>query len=137
MLNINCLSVVSKKEHLHALIDRVNPDIVVGTESCLKPDVLDSEIFPPNFNVFRKYRISSTRGGVFTAVSDELLLQRLEDMESELAEMLWIKIRVVGSKDLYVCSLYRRSVCEVVSMETLQTSLNKLCNKKCHICFFG
>lgn len=58
----------------------------------MKPDVLDSEIFPPNFIVaYRRDRILPTGGGVFAAVSNNFLLERLEDLESDTAEMLWIR----------------------------------------------
>lgn len=87
LLNVNCQSVVNKKEHLHALIDSVKPDIITGTESWLKPDVLDSEIFPPDFTVYRKDRISSIGGGVFTAVADNILSTHLEELETD-PEML-------------------------------------------------
>ena len=74
------MSVCCKQERslTDALIDRVNSDIVVATELG-KPDVLESEIFPPNFHVFR--RTSSTGGEVFTTVSDKLSLERLDDVK--------------------------------------------------------
>ena len=49
--------------------------------------------------------VSSTGGGVFTTVSNNFLSKHLEDIESYLAEMLWIKISIVGSKDLYACDV--------------------------------
>ncbi len=83
LLNVNCRSVVNKKEQFHALIDNVKPDIIIGTESWLKPDMLDNEIFPSDFTVYCKDRISAIGGGVFAAVSDNVLSVRLEDLESE------------------------------------------------------
>ena len=48
-----CQSVVNKKEQFHAIIEETKPDIIVGTESWLQPDIKDTEIFPPNFTVYR------------------------------------------------------------------------------------
>ena len=40
--------------------------------------------------MYRKDRISSTGGGVFVAVFDKFLSERLEDLKSDTAEILWI-----------------------------------------------
>lgn len=47
ILNINCQSVKSKVPQLHNLIESIKPDVVIGTESWLKPNVHSSECFPP------------------------------------------------------------------------------------------
>ena len=51
--------------------------------------------------------------------------------------MLWVKISVVGSRDLYVCSFYRPNVNDVQSMENLGNSLNMISNKNYHIWLAG
>ena len=57
------------------MVDSVKPDMVVGTESWLRTDILNSEIFPSNYTVFRRDR--DTNGGVvFIAVIDEILSTR-------------------------------------------------------------
>jgi len=33
-----------------------SPNIIVGSESWLKPDILSSEVFPGGYNVYRKDR---------------------------------------------------------------------------------
>ena len=136
LLNINCQSVVNKKEHLHAMIDTMKPDIIVGTESWLHLDIKDNEIFPTNFNVYRRDR-NSTGGGVFTAVSNEFLSTRQSELETE-SEMTWVKLSVKGSKDLYICSYYRPDVSDEESLDHLNNSLDKICNtKNCHIWLAG
>ena len=105
LLNVNCQSVANKKKQFHAMIEETKPVVIVGTESWLRPDIKDTEIFPPNFTVYRRDR--DTRGdGVFTAVSDHLLSSRQEQLEIS-CEMIWTKIKIVRSRDLYVCSYYR------------------------------
>ena len=64
------------------MIDTMKPDIIVGTESWLHPYIKDNEIFPINFNVYRRDRDSSG-GGVFTAVSNEFLSTRQSELETE------------------------------------------------------
>ena len=49
LLNVNFRSVVNKIDQFHAIVDSVQPDIIVGTESWLRPDIMNSEIFPSNY----------------------------------------------------------------------------------------
>lgn len=67
-LLINCRSVKNKVADIAASIDEHKPDIILGNESCLSPDIGNNEIFPVNYNVFRKDRTTNNRGsGVFQA----------------------------------------------------------------------
>ena len=63
---INCQSIVGKKSVLDNLIHEYKPDVIVGTESWLKPTIPSSEIFSSCFEVFRRDRLDSY-GGVFLA----------------------------------------------------------------------
>jgi len=63
---INCQSVIGKKAVLDNLIYEHKPDVIVGTESWLKSSITSSEIFAPQFEVFRRDR-SDGYGGVFLA----------------------------------------------------------------------
>lgn len=60
---INCQSVKKKASDIEALNNLHNPDIICGTESWLDPSIKNGEIFPSNFNVFRKDRETDTTGG--------------------------------------------------------------------------
>ena len=136
MLSVNCQSVFNKKEQFHAMIEETKPDIIVGTESWLRPDIKDTEIFQPNFTVYRRDR-DTRGGGVFTAVSDHLLSSRQEQLETS-CEMIWTKIKIVGSRDLHVCSYYRPDAGDDISLVYLTQSLDKVCNnKKRHIWLVG
>ena len=64
---VNVQSIVAKREELWELLDSSDPDVVVVTETLLKPTVLNSEIFPPCYAVFRKDR-KDGYGGVLVAV---------------------------------------------------------------------
>ena len=52
-------------------MDVTQPDIVIGTESWLTPEVNNSEIFPAGYNILRKDRVMGDKksgGGVFLLV---------------------------------------------------------------------
>ena len=69
-INVNCQSVKNKIPELHTLLDTEKPDILIGTESWLTPDIQNSEIIPPDlgYSIFREDRTSSIGGGVFILV---------------------------------------------------------------------
>ena len=53
---VNFCSITNKRPHLEALLVSNNIDILVGTESHLDESYLNSEIFPRNYNTYRKER---------------------------------------------------------------------------------
>ena len=68
---INCQSVRQKGPQLVTVVEYVNPDAIIGTESWLDSTVKTSECFPSNFNVYHKERSTATMGeGVFIAIKD-------------------------------------------------------------------
>ena len=136
VLNVNFQSVVNKKDQFHALIDETKPDIIVGTESWLRPEIKTTEIFPPSFTVYRQDR-ETHAGGVFTAVHNTLISSRQEHLETP-GEMTWVKISLVGTKDLYVCSVYRPDAGDEASLEYFTQSIEKIRDiKNCHTWIAG
>ena len=91
LLNVNFRSVVNKIDQFHAIVDSVQPDIIVGTESWLRPDIMNSEIFPSNYTVYRRDRDTSG-GGVFIAVIDEKssTRQRQDSVDLLFSSLDWI-----------------------------------------------
>ena len=70
---MNCQSIKNKKAELHTIIDSAKPDIILGNESWLTPDIKNSEIFPNSFDAVRKNGASDAHGGVFIAFKLDLL----------------------------------------------------------------
>lgn len=64
-LAVNCQSIKNKVADIAAIVDQYKPDIILGNESWLYPDIKSSEIFPDNYNIYRKDRISDNHGDVF------------------------------------------------------------------------
>ena len=59
------------------IVNMYSPNIIVGSESWLKPDILSSEVFPGGYNVYRKDR-SDGYGGVFLACHQSLISCELD-----------------------------------------------------------
>ena len=140
-LIINARSVRGKVDQLHCEIELTDPDIVAITETWLDPTVLSSELFPPNFTVYRRDRPSTTMGGgVLLAVNNRLLSSRAEELETS-CEILWIKIEMVKVKSLYVGVFYRPPTSSALeankTLEELETSILRIQNSNANIWLCG
>ena len=83
-MTVNCKSVVNKVAELKAKLHYVKPDVVCGCESWLKSGTKSSEIFPEEYNVFRKDRITDTTGGgVFILVKKNIVCTEEPSLDSD------------------------------------------------------
>ena len=109
-LVINCQSIKTpgKPAQLQNLIQSTRADIIIGTESWLSPEIKSAEVFPPNFRIYRRDRPKGQGGGVFVLVSSLYESEEPEELKvDQVCELVWAKVKVHGSKDLYVGSFYR------------------------------
>ena len=75
-------SIKNKVADTTAIVDQYKPDIILGNESWLYPDIKSSEIFPDNYNIYRKDRISDNHGGVFHAVKKDIKVTHRDDLNA-------------------------------------------------------
>jgi hypothetical protein len=61
LLQVNCWRIYNKALEFWNLVDTYNPDIVIGTESWLREEIGNTEIFREDFTTFRRDR--HARGG--------------------------------------------------------------------------
>ena len=83
------------------MLETEKPDIVVGTESWLTPDISNSEIIPKDlgYNIFREDRTTGTGGGV----RDGILVSEQKHFKTESdCEIVWVRVDVAGSKLLFI-----------------------------------
>ena len=66
----NARSIVNKQLDLYAMLTASAPDVVVITETFLDCSIVDGEVFPQNYCLFRRDR-NRHGGGVLIAVSDK------------------------------------------------------------------
>ena len=60
-----------KQCRLSNVLESIKPDILIGTETWLDPNIKDSEIFPSGYRLHRKNRVTTSGGGVLIAVKNE------------------------------------------------------------------
>lgn len=103
VLVLNCQSIVAKKADLNCLIEVTNPDIIIASETWLKPSINSSEFFPLNYTVYRKDR-EDGYGGVLLAHKTTLTSYQLH-MASP-CEIVACKFDQTINP-LIICSVYR------------------------------
>ena len=82
-------------------------DILVYSESWLKPEIKDDDIFFQNFMPpYRTDRLERIGGGVVMYVRDTFLCRRRDDLEIRGLEAVWVEVKVKG-KCILVGGFYR------------------------------
>ena len=103
---MNCQSIKNKKAELHTIIDSAKPDIILGNESWLTPEIKNLEIFPDSFDAVRKDRASDAHCGVFIAFKRDLLCTETPELDIN-CKIVWCKLNIIGCRTLYLGSFYR------------------------------
>ena len=141
---VNCRSIVINKASFTNMIESTKPDVVVGTESWLTPEIQNSEIFPPGYNVYRKDRKTGKKadgmkecgGGVFLMVSTRYISIELTELDTD-CELVWAQVQLRGLKYLNVGAFYRPDHTDDTYLEQLNTSLERISKSTPHIWLGG
>ena len=93
ILQLNCRSLRSntKISQLTSIISTEDPDVVCGCETHLDSSIPTSEIFPNNYQIFRKDR-SLGGGGVFIAVKLDIIASEEPSYSETDCEIIWVKL---------------------------------------------
>ena len=73
LITINCQSLFSKKDSFAYLVSEHKLDFIISSESWLTNFILNNEVFPPKFAVFRKWI-----QGVFIACKSTIQCKPIE-----------------------------------------------------------
>ena len=136
---MNCQSIKNKKAEIQAVIDSAKPDIILGNESWLTPEIKNSEFFPDSFDAIRKDRVCDVHGGVFIAFRRDLLCIETPELDTD-CEILWCNI--IGCRTLHLGSFYRppnqKPEIEQKYLEAFNSSLTRIMsNKNAHVLVGG
>ena len=126
VMNINFQSIVNKVSEFHCFIDTEKPDVVIGTESWLTPDISNNEIFPPGYTPYRADRSATTRGGgVFILVQNNIICTEQPQFKTE-CELIWVKLEVTGAHPLFIGAYYRPKEDDQPSLLELRRSVEEV-----------
>ena len=112
------------------MFESSKPDVFIATETWLDPSINDNQAFPANHKIWRKdmTTISTwSSGGVLIAIKDDYPSNEVPELKSD-CEIVCIRINLVGSKDLYVCSYYNPKTSDEHSLSKLEESLDRASN---------
>ena len=79
------------------------------------------------FNIFRRDRENTTGDGVFIAVSSDFVCSRECELKTD-GEILWVKICLVGCKNLYVCAYFNPYKGNEISLANFEQSVLQVSN---------
>ncbi|PNF40765.1 hypothetical protein B7P43_G17379 [Cryptotermes secundus] len=89
LLQVNCRSILNNSLEFWNLIDAYNPDVIIGTESWLREEISNAEVFRDEYTTFRRDR-NTRGGGVFICVKNYIACVELwvdEDFEMIAVEV--------------------------------------------------
>jgi hypothetical protein len=117
VLQVNCRSIYNKALEFWNLVDTCNPDVVIGTESWLKEDINNAEVFRSDFTTFRRDR-SARGGGVFVCVKNFIASKEL--WVDEDFEMITVEVKRMGPKYTWeIICMYRAPSEDMLAIEKL------------------
>ncbi|MCG7864732.1 MAG: endonuclease/exonuclease/phosphatase family protein [Candidatus Thiodiazotropha taylori] len=126
ILHLNIQSIVPKMDLIKCEADAY--DVLVFSESWLKPEVRDGSIIIDNFlPPFRADRCDRPGGGVIIYVRDSFMCKRRSDLELQGLEAVWIEIRV-KSRNILIGGFYRPPNSNTGYFELINESIDRAYN---------
>jgi hypothetical protein len=123
---VNFQSAKNKKAEICNLIDSTDADVIIGTETWMRPEVNSAEIFPENYKIYRKDR-KDGYGGVLIAVKDDIVSEEITVGGD--TEVVFTKLTLEGNKtQIVVGALYRPPSSDMSYMESLCEAIKSTTN---------
>ena len=140
-ININSLRILtgnfqsarSKSHETALLIESSNPDIIIGTETLLKPGIYDSEVITPSYTLYRNDRANGY-AGVLLAVKSHITSSEYSKIKN--IEFIAAKIQLSKQKPLIIGSYYRppNKTDDIYINKTVE-EFSSLCNNNKSVTF--
>ena len=122
--NVRSVFSVGKGAALKALIADTGADIIIGSETELTKDRVDSDFLPPGYLAIRLDK-GKHRRGVLIAHREELVITEVP-LPDKSSEFVLAKLEVQGNPDLYIGSFYRHTNTDKKSLNTLYENVSQI-----------
>ena len=134
VLSANVRGIVKKVDEIQEVAEYNNANAICITETWLSPNVPDSVVVIPGYNLFRKDRLITTGGGVCIYLNNTIPCKRLDQCNEEGIESRWITMRPyclprnISSKILSVIyhTTSNREPENIILQQHIQRNLDKL-----------
>ena len=128
ILNINCRSLLKKREELEYIIDSLKPNFICLTETWFDGSVSKNDYIPDGYNIIRHDRSAEFKqkygknngGGVAILYRSDIKVQKITSLTDQVEEILWIKVKTKYSFLLGV--IYRADYTDILK-EDLEESI--------------
>jgi exonuclease III len=105
IISLNLQSIRAKKASFMNLVDSAKPDIIVRTESWLRPDIHNSEFTAPGYTVIARRDRQNGYGRVFIMTKSNTPFDEL--YTSKQSELVAISVGRNNNQPLVIAGLYR------------------------------
>jgi hypothetical protein len=125
----NARSIVNKVDLIEIEISVQSYDIFVFTKTHLDNSIVDSELFPQNYTIFRRDRVNNGRhgGGVLLAVNDTIKAFQRHNLLCD-HEILFVNIILSKNRNITVGVFYMPPNSDNCPLVSLQSALDELRN---------
>lgn len=136
-VNANSLKKRNKEGTFNAKLQERKPDVVIVTETKLKPSDPTPEIIPDEtaYATYRKDR-NQHGGGVLVLVSKQYESSRETLYETD-CEIIWVRLEISESDPVYIAAYYRPDVRASLSEFKRSLELVKKSNSNGHLWILG
>lgn len=118
----NFQSIWNKRAILSTFLSENDIDVLIGSETHLTKDILNSEILPSNYIATRKDRDDGFRGIAIIKKNNIMV----EDIHFQNCELVAIKIEM-HEKPIVVCACYRPPNCDNSINVEIINNISRLC----------
>ena len=116
---------MNKRLEAMARLDHPQPlDFLTVTETFLSDDILDAEIIPDGFQVYRRDR-NRNGGGILVAIINSIPSMRRMDLETD-CEVLWVQLLLPQIPNLLIGTFYRLPSSTTMYIAELANSLPQI-----------
>jgi len=122
---VNCCAIINKHLEIQDLLLSQNMDILLCTETHLEDSISDSEVFLPNYSIYRKDR-NRQGGGVSIAIRSDLPSCQLDTVPN--LEFIWVQLHFISFNDIILGCFYRPPN----SPLSMQNDLRNSCSRSGH-----
>ena len=106
VLIMNFQSIKAKKTPFWLLLSESDPDIIIGSETWLRPGIFEREVIPSGYHIVaRRDRLDSAHGGVIIIAKESIPATEIAHNTS--TELVSASFEIPGNGTLVISAIYR------------------------------
>ena len=139
ILNLNCRSIINKREELEYIVNATKADLIVLTETWMDDSVPKHAYVPEGYKIIRKDRCVGYKqkygrnkgGGIAILYKEHIKIEKKEYLTEEIDEIMWVHVKIKQSFMLGI--VYRAEYTDVLDETLSETTIEKNIRKASEI----